>query len=685
MSVIYKERERDREWDTESSRGAPRFTTVRRYRVNPERSFEGDRYEEDKQIVIREREREVPPREVRQYRFERDIERDPPSPRQLREYRFERDVERAPSQRAPSPPSPPRVREWRFEREVEREPRELPQRSPYELEKYSKSTEYFSRPDPPIIIRQEPQQIIIREAPRKPIIIEREQPQYEIVERNEVPDNRQLVRREEPPDEDYYFERTTREVDRGPRRDDDLYEEREYRRGPKDSPSQHGDDRYSSDDEYYRRETRVSGGRDGSPHHKRHLAEGVIAGIGAAELVRHHRKQQGEDPGHRGRQLIGSAALGAVGAEVITRARSRYRETQSLSRSRSSSRGGRRRDRYRKNSRSRSRTKTLIGLGTVAAIGALAGYAARNRGNNKQVANERRSRSRRRRSSVGGHEERAKSESKHRDPQHRNTRMAQAGLAAAAAAGLLERARSKSRAPIVASGLGAAALAGLYEKNKARKEEKADVNTAVSLFTPTRFHVVMVEDVEAVTMMILRSIVGGRVVLLALALQAQTIGRTGRNTEAAPAPAGAGVEPMRLRRDKNARGQREKGDVSQGDNIDPYAHDHSPDHYSPLGYPPEEYYPQTNNFPPPPNAGYAPPADYTRQAPYNPSEFPPPPGMTPQPQLVPEQFGHPVHHPNMTGEALDPHLGQYPPPREYDPYPGDERYRGRGNDPENMV
>ncbi|KAL2358568.1 hypothetical protein BJ546DRAFT_17533 [Cryomyces antarcticus] len=491
MSVIYKERERDREWDTESSRGAPRFTTVRRYRVNPERSFERDRYEEDKQIVIREREREIPPREVRQYRFERDIERDPPSPRQVREYRFERDVERAPSQRAPSPPSPPRVREWRFERDIEREPREPPQRSPYELEKYSKSTEYFSRPDPPIIIRQEPQQIIIREAPRKPIVIQREQPQYEIVERNEVPDNRQLVRREEPPDEDYYFERTTREVDRGPRRDDDLYDERDYRRGPKDSPSQHGDDRYSSDDEYYRRETRVSGGRDGSPHHKRHLAEGVIAGIGAAELVRHHRKQQGENPGHRGRQLIGSAALGAVGAEVITRARSRYRETQSLSRSRSSSRGGRRRDQHRKKSRSRSRTKTLIGLGTVAAIGALAGYAARNRGNNKQVPNERRSRSRRRRSSVGGYEERAKSESKHRDPQHRNTRMAQAGLAAAAAAGLVERARSKSRerkggrsrsrsrlrtgAPIVASGLGAAALAGLYEKNKAKKEEKADV------------------------------------------------------------------------------------------------------------------------------------------------------------------------------------------------------------------
>lgn len=62
--------------------------------------------------------------------------------------------------------------------------------------------------------------------------------------------------------------------------------------------------------------------------------------------------------------------------------------------------------------------------------------------------------------------------------------MAKAGLATAAVAGLVERARSKSRgpdapertklragAPIIAAGLGGAALAGLYENNKATKQK----------------------------------------------------------------------------------------------------------------------------------------------------------------------------------------------------------------------
>jgi len=77
-----------------------------------------------------------------------------------------------------------------------------------------------------------------------------------------------------------------------------------------------------------------------------------------------------------------------------------------------------------------------------------------------------------------------KDETKHRDPEHRNRRIAQAGLVSAAGAALLERVRSKSRGgarsksrirqalPVVASGLGGAALAGLYEKNQANKDAK---------------------------------------------------------------------------------------------------------------------------------------------------------------------------------------------------------------------
>jgi hypothetical protein len=86
-------------------------------------------------------------------------------------------------------------------------------------------------------------------------------------------------------------------------------------------------------------------------------------------------------------------------------------------------------------------------------------------------------------------DEQMREDDKHRDPDHRNRRIAQAGLASAAAAGIWERVRSKSRGgkdrersksrirtgvPIAAAGLGGAALAGLYEKNKASKEAKRD-------------------------------------------------------------------------------------------------------------------------------------------------------------------------------------------------------------------
>ena len=74
-----------------------------------------------------------------------------------------------------------------------------------------------------------------------------------------------------------------------------------------------------------------------------------------------------------------------------------------------------------------------------------------------------------------------------RNASPRNNQIAQAGLAGAAVAGLVERARSKSREggkrhrsksrirqdlPIAATGLGSAAIAGLYEKQQAGKEEE---------------------------------------------------------------------------------------------------------------------------------------------------------------------------------------------------------------------
>ncbi len=475
MSVIVRERERERDWDESSSyRSQPRsYTTVKRYRIPP-------REEEEDRLSIYERDRrsDREPR-VEETRIVRRSERErEPEPRVERDIRIGR-VERA------REPEPRRYeREYRFERDIEREP---PRRDPYDLERYSRSTEYFSRPEvpQPIIIRQEPQQIIIQEAPRAPIVIPaREEPEYQLIQRAEVED-RQVARREPQREEDYYYERRVREVDGG--RNDDYDDEREYRRrrevSPHDSVSQYGRDRdYSSDDSmvYVRKETREGYDRDESPHHRRHLAEGAIAGLGAAEILRHHRKKEGDDNSGaiaRVSKDLGAAAVGAVGAEVISRAKSRHRDSKSRNSSRE--REGRRKHRHGHRSRSHSRVKQLAGLGLgAAAIAAAVGYARKNNNNNNKKE-ERRSRSRTRRHSVSGASDSAQ------DPAHRNKRIAEAGVAGAAIAGLVDHARSNSRGgrsrsrsrvrkgiPVVAAGLGSAAIAGLYENRKAKNEEK---------------------------------------------------------------------------------------------------------------------------------------------------------------------------------------------------------------------
>ncbi|KAK5137149.1 hypothetical protein LTR08_000654 [Meristemomyces frigidus] len=573
--VVVRERDREVEKDWEPRKT---YTTVKRYQV-PETARSvfrgGEEEEKDTKIVIRrreasptreeieykitervkerEREREAPREEV-DYRFTeriREHEREPPR-RDIAYRVVERDTDfdrrSAPRSefrvvdretRAPSP-EPERVREFRFEREREYSPPRRPTQvveRPFDVERYSKSTEYFSQPQPApqqIIIREAaPQPIIIREERREPIIIreERREPAYEFIEREEVRDDRSLVRREEPPppvpsapsvhsvhasvhpsraptergdpeEENYFYERRVREIERPRRRDESEDRRTEVR--PRDSASH-----YSSDDsyEYVRRERTYDDdgkrSRSRSDHRRRHLAEGAIAGLGAAEIFGHHRKSQGKDGGNRLGRGVAGAALGAVGAEAISRVRSRSRRRKSISRSRSrsssyDSRRTARTNRRDKKKRSRSRSKSLsrrqqIGAGlAVAAVGALAGYALKNRGNKETVvvANAplpRRSRSRRRRASVDSYQTEPLSEAGGRapDPEHRNRRIAQAGLASAAAAGIFDRVRSKSRGgrdrsqsrvrqgvPIAAAGLGGAALAGLYERSKAGKEAK---------------------------------------------------------------------------------------------------------------------------------------------------------------------------------------------------------------------
>ncbi|KAI6816870.1 hypothetical protein KC340_g14938 [Hortaea werneckii] len=416
----------------------------------PSRSRRGDNIDIDIDINERDsRRRDIPFRHVEQHGSDYDRRSEPRS-----NYRV---VDREVIRREPSP-EPERYNEWRFERERDFSPprHEHRRHYDYDVERYSKDTEYYTQPQPqPIIIRESaPQQqapIIIREERRDPAPII-------IRERDDTKDeSRSLVKREEPPapapvpppepEENYFYERRIRELDR-PRRRSDSYE-RSVR--PRDSASQWSDDSY----EYVRRERIYDEGgsrsrsrfssRSRSPHHKRHLAEGALAGLGAAEILGHHRRERGEGGNRVGRDVAG-AALGAA--------------------------------------------QKLGGLAAVAGVAALAGYAIKNRNKKNEtiIVNEgrpRRSRSRRRRASVDSYMSPSEEGSKAHSPEHKNRRIAQAGLASAAAAGIWEKVRSRSRggrarsksrirqgAPIAAAGLGGAALAGLYEKNKANQESK---------------------------------------------------------------------------------------------------------------------------------------------------------------------------------------------------------------------
>ncbi|OQO01135.1 hypothetical protein B0A48_13378 [Cryoendolithus antarcticus] len=508
--VVYRERDRDRDDDWQPEKRS--YTTVKRYQVpdrsfdedavqtdkimvrrerredpppRTEVSYrasdrdirdrghrEESEYRVTERVTEREREREIPQRRDISYRvLERD-DHDRHSHSDSRsEFRFvERERETV---RAPQPPVEERVREYRFERERSYSPPRREREREPEVERYVRNTEYYQQPQP-IIIRESaaPQPIIIERERREPqpIVIRREEPQYEVIERDEVREEKMsMVRRDDPPapatvvskapsraltvqnkanDEDYFYERRIREVERAPR--DDIR--------PRDSASQ-----ASSDDsyEYIRRERVIEGERERSrsSHRKRDLAAGALAGVAGAEILRSHRQKEGKDVGGRGRSIIGGAAVGAIGAEAIRRAKSFRKESRSRSRSRGSSQYG--------------------GMAAVAAAGALAGYALmKNKGNKGETiivkeGNDRRSRSRSRSQSA-------------RNPEHRNKRIAQAGALSAAAAGIYNHVRSKSRgggksrsrsriqqgAPIAVAGLGGAALAGLYEKNKANKEAK---------------------------------------------------------------------------------------------------------------------------------------------------------------------------------------------------------------------
>ncbi len=538
MSVIYRERERERERDRyddsrssiSSAQRGGNYTTVKRYRVGGDddahsTTFDGRRYGardpparvEETRIVRREREEP----ESRPERPESNYSRRERVP----DARWEDDIVIRRTKEAEEPPrreyrreEPATDRELVIRRTTERDGYEqdrgiqveryddrrreyrdyeviAPQRENFgDLQKYSRTAEYYSQPNQPqtIIIRNEP--IVIRERIRDD--------DYALIHRSEAED-RQITRREPSPakKDEFFYEKKTVERDARPvEREEDFYARREV--SPGDSVSQvgvrrrsrsRGRSRYSdaSDESmvYVRKEVKEES-RSESPSQRRHLAEGALAGFGAAELLRHHKKSSGKEtsgPIARLGKDVGAGVLGAVAAQGISRARNRHRSksrrrelSESYDEDDRRSRRHHSRSRSKNRSPSRSRLKTLGGLALVAAAAGTAVAVAKRR--NKNDPEERRSRSRHRRHSASEATDDA------RNPAHRKKRIAEAGAAGAVVAGLIERARSKSRKrdgersrsrirtglPIAAAGLGSAAIAGIYERNKGKRESEAE-------------------------------------------------------------------------------------------------------------------------------------------------------------------------------------------------------------------
>ncbi|KAK1770883.1 hypothetical protein QBC33DRAFT_597404 [Phialemonium atrogriseum] len=359
----------------------------------------------------------------------------------------------------------------RIERRVEERREDGGHHGGGEVERYRKETEYYE-PAPiaaPIVIRQRApeQKIIVQEAPAAPPIVFRET-------------------RPETREDEYYYRRESREVGpyRGDRREEDYAMERyERRRG--DRRDRHYSDGEGSEDDYYVKRT-VTRRRDrsgsGSPdhHHKRHLAEGALAGAGISALLASRRGGNGELPENRGRKVIAGAALGALGTEAVRRARSAYQERF----------GDDGHGRSRSRSRSRhSRIKTGLG---IAAVALAAAGAAKYYQSNK-IDKEEMSRGRSRRRYSNDYSRTPSRTPSRKRSKSRVASVAKAAVGTAAVAGLVKHFRDKSKgrnnsksrsrsrlrtgAEIVAAGLAGAAGKKLYDRHHEKKERERELDS----------------------------------------------------------------------------------------------------------------------------------------------------------------------------------------------------------------
>ncbi|KAI0156966.1 hypothetical protein GGR57DRAFT_511282 [Xylariaceae sp. FL1272] len=326
------------------------------------------------------------------------------------------------------------------ERDLKVERRVIDDRDAHDgdVEHYHREVEYYAAPSPPpapVVIRQKfpEQRIIVQEAPPPaPIIMPRQEPSYIVLrererERRDDYDRQRDDRRYEDYDEDYYVKRTI------------------IRR-----------DRSSSSDH----------------HKKRHLAEGALAGAGLSALVSSRRGKDGDYTDHRGRKVLAGAALGALGTEVIRRARSAYEDRYDEYEDE---------DDYRYRHRSKSRSRLTTGLALGAAALAVAGGLKYMQSNKIEKEEAHRGRQPRRYSNDEYSRSRSRSS---RGRSRSKSNVAKAGVATAALAGLVQHYRSKSRgksrsksrlrtgAEIAAAGLTGAAATKLWERHKDNKDRE---------------------------------------------------------------------------------------------------------------------------------------------------------------------------------------------------------------------
>lgn len=370
--------------------------------------------------------------------------------------------------------------EVRIERRVE-------ERRDDSVERWRKETEYFEPAPAPIVIRQRApeQRIIVQEAPAPaPLVIREQQESREVV----------ASRHPSHHDDEYYYRREMREVGPYVHREEEVaiehYDDHRHRhhhsRHHHHHSHSHSHHRHHSDgesgDEYYKKTViRRDRSSSGSPHRKRHIAEGALAGAGLSAILATRRNGHGELPENRGRKVLAGAALGAIGTEVVRRAHSAYEDKYGDDeRDREYERGG---------EKPHSRIKTGLGIAAVAL--AAAGAAKYYQSNKIEKEELSRGRSRRRYTD----DESSRSPSRKRS-KSRASSLAKAAAGTAAVAGLVKhyrdkrsksrdgKSRSRSRlrtgAEIVAAGLAGAGAKKLYDKRKDKKEKEKERSRSLS-------------------------------------------------------------------------------------------------------------------------------------------------------------------------------------------------------------